>query len=99
MTLATFLPIYYIIIYFKDYSIIYLETSEICYNLPIDTSLTFIGFVYEIVLIYLLGIVSGLLSSLFKRLVGIKDYSDLLGPHGGWVDRIDSIIIPLILKI
>lgn len=55
--------------------------------------------VYEIVVIYWLGVASGLLSSLFKRLEGIKDYSDLLGPHGGWVDRIDSIILPIMMEI
>jgi CDP-diglyceride synthetase len=49
---------------------------------------------WEIFWIYTLGIVSGLCSSYFKRIQGIKDYSDLLGPHGGWIDRIDSIILP-----
>lgn len=47
--------------------------------------------------IYILGILGGLLSSLFKRLVKIKDYSNVLGPHGGWTDRIDSIIIPMLV--
>lgn len=45
--------------------------------------------------IYFLGVLGGLISSVFKRLLAIKDYSDLLGSHGGWVDRIDSIVIPL----
>lgn len=46
--------------------------------------------------IYLLGITGGLISSYIKRRSGIKDYSDLLGAHGGWLDRTDSIILPLI---
>jgi phosphatidate cytidylyltransferase len=55
---------------------------------------TFYQATYEIFMIFWLGVASGLLSSLFKRLQGIKDYSDMLGPHGGWLDRIDSIIFP-----
>lgn len=51
---------------------------------------------YDVSMIYLLSVVSGLCSSLFKRMIDIKDYSDLLGPHGGWIDRIDSIILPSI---
>lgn len=47
--------------------------------------------------IYILGIIGGLLSSFFKRMTNIKDYSDLLGAHGGWTDRIDSIILPMLL--
>lgn len=43
---------------------------------------------------YFLGVLGGLISSLFKRFSLIKDYSNLLGPHGGWVDRIDSIVLP-----
>lgn len=52
---------------------------------------------YNITIVYLLGIAGGLLSSWFKRSLKIKDYSDLLGPHGGWTDRIDSLVIPIIL--
>jgi phosphatidate cytidylyltransferase len=52
---------------------------------------------YEVSMIYLLSILSGLCSSLFKRIIDIKDYSNLLGPHGGWIDRIDSVILPSIV--
>lgn len=45
--------------------------------------------------IYILSIISGLLSSFVKRLLEIKDYSNLLGPHGGWLDRIDSMFLPI----
>ncbi|AUL78566.3 phosphatidate cytidylyltransferase [Tupanvirus deep ocean] len=63
------------------------------------TVVTFIPFLSfnNITLVYMLGVLGGLLSSLFKRIIGIKDYSDLLGPHGGWVDRIDSIILPCVI--
>lgn len=66
--------------------------------------LTFLTFCYfyslEYILeIYLLGIAGGLLSSTFKRNIGIKDYSNLLGPHGGWIDRTDSIVLPAIFAM
>lgn len=60
-------------------------------------SLFWIYSFYEITVIYVLGVCGGLLSSLFKRSNGVKDYSNLLGPHGGWLDRIDSIILPILL--
>jgi phosphatidate cytidylyltransferase len=61
------------------------------------TIITFVLFcrIQYIFEIYVLGITSGLTSSLLKRTLQIKDYSDLLGPHGGWCDRIDSIIMPI----
>lgn len=61
------------------------------------TLITFISFFTfnEILIIYLLGIIGGLISSCIKRFLRIKDYSNLLGDHGGWLDRIDSIILPL----
>lgn len=51
-----------------------------------------------ITVIYITGIGSSLLSSLIKRILYVKDYSDLLGPHGGWIDRIDSIVGPILLE-
>ena len=64
--------------------------------------LTFVTFIWfssfwKIIMVYLLGIFGGLISSYIKRKVEIKDYSNLLGPHGGFVDRIDSIILPILL--
>lgn len=52
---------------------------------------------HHVVMIYVLGCLSGLMSSLLKRNIGIKDYSDLLGHHGGWLDRVDSVILPSIV--
>lgn len=40
----------------------------------------------------LLGEVGDLTASLIKRKLEIKDYSNLLGTHGGFMDRIDSIL-------
>ena len=74
-----------------------LEGYAIGYFLTIFTLLP----IYDgsnITSIYVLGVLGGLISSLFKRIVGIKDYSNLLGPHGGWTDRIDSIIGPVLFS-
>ena len=49
----------------------------------------------EIFFICILGNLGGLISSICKRILEIKDYSILLGSHGGWLDRIDSIWIPI----
>lgn len=61
------------------------------------SSLTFIESVTDCTTIYIYGIIGGLISSGLKRTIGIKDYSDLLGTHGGWIDRIDSIILPIVI--
>lgn len=50
----------------------------------------------NIMIIYLLSITGSLMSSLLKRLLDIKDYSNLLGTHGGWLDRIDSLLLPVL---
>lgn len=46
-----------------------------------------VGFVCGI-----LGEIGDLTASLIKRKLEIKDYSNLLGTHGGFMDRIDSIL-------
>ena len=45
----------------------------------------------------ILGQFGDLFYSNIKRLRGIKDFGHFLGPKGGVVDRIDSIIFPLIV--
>jgi CDP-diglyceride synthetase len=55
--------------------------------------------IVDITLIYVMGVIGGLISSLIKRLNNIKDYSNLLSSHGGWIDRMDSVIIALIYCI
>ena len=48
-------------------------------------------------LIYFGNIIGDLFFSYIKRLVKIKDYSNLLGSHGGILDRFDSFLIPSLL--
>ena len=41
--------------------------------------------------VVLLGFFGGLVMSAIKRDAGVKDYGNLIGGHGGMMDRIDSI--------
>ena len=50
---------------------------------------------FHINIIYLLGISGDLFYSFIKRMIGIKDYSELLLSHGGVLDRMDSFIFGL----
>jgi CDP-diglyceride synthetase len=40
---------------------------------------------------YILGVCGDLFASYIKRYLNIKDFSQFLGPHGGLMDRMDSI--------
>ena len=41
----------------------------------------------------IVGIIGDLFVSWCKRRIGIKDVSDLLGSHGGWLDRTDGVYL------
>ena len=47
----------------------------------------------------LLGFIGDLFVSLIKREMGIKDISNLLGDHGGLIDRLDGIFMASIISI
>ncbi len=44
------------------------------------------------------GVVGDLFESWCKRGLDVKDSSDLLGEHGGWLDRLDGIFMALIIS-
>jgi phosphatidate cytidylyltransferase len=48
----------------------------------------------RVVIYWSLGVTGGLVNSLIKRSFDLKDFSDLLGDHGGGLDRSDSIYLP-----
>lgn len=50
------------------------------------------------ILLNLIGMCGGLLSSYIKRYLNIKNWSNVLGAHGGFNDRMDSIVLPIIAK-
>lgn len=51
-----------------------------------------------LVLIWIIsGFFGDLLVSIIKRKIGIKDTSALMPGHGGWLDRVDSLLLPAII--
>lgn len=54
--------------------------------------------VYSVFVVYIFAVIGGLISSYIKRYYNIKDYSTVLGNHGGWLDRSDSIYLPTIVE-
>lgn len=53
--------------------------------------------IYDIIKWTIYGIIGGVFHSWLKRNLKIKDTSDLLGEHGGWLDRLDGIYFSLII--
>jgi CDP-diglyceride synthetase len=47
----------------------------------------------DFLILGVLGILGGLMNSFIKRFLEIKNWSNLLGPHGGFLDRIDSLVV------
>jgi phosphatidate cytidylyltransferase len=60
------------------------------------TELIFINSGWDFMKLNMIGMLGGLFSSYLKRSLGIKHWSNLLGPHGGVGDRLDSLIFPII---
>lgn len=77
-------------LYQMDFTILLFLTED--FNIILITSAA-----CYVTLIYILSITGGLISSMIKRYLQIKDYSNLLGHHGGWLDRIDSIVLPFLV--
>ena len=69
-------------------------------NLIIFFSITFIGFnIYLSFLIAISFFIGDVYFSYIKRNLSIKDFSNLLGSHGGTLDRLDSIFLMIIILI
>jgi CDP-diglyceride synthetase len=49
--------------------------------------------IFTILMLYITGCMGDLLASYFKRLQKIENYSNLLGAHGGFLDRFDAIAL------
>lgn len=59
-----------------------------------------IGFnILKLSIMYILSVCGGLFASYIKRLYSIKDFSNALGDHGGFLDRFDSSLFTLPLFI
>ena len=54
---------------------------------------------YYFVLLNMIGMCGGIFSSIIKRRLKIKHWSNLLGPHGGINDRLDSLCVPIIIYL
>lgn len=57
-------------------------------------SIPLINNLWDISLIYILGALGGVIFSAVKRYLNRKDFSNMLGTHGGWLDRTDSLYLP-----
>lgn len=45
------------------------------------------------VLLWAASVAGDLFASRLKRIAGVKDFSVVLGPHGGFADRVDSLVL------
>ncbi|MBD3414674.1 MAG: hypothetical protein GF421_09630 [Candidatus Aminicenantes bacterium] len=58
-------------------------------------NLNFFQLIFTGFLLVASGIIGDLLGSKIKRLYNVKDFSHLLGPMGGIIDRLDSLLITM----
>lgn len=51
----------------------------------------------DFLILGLLGFLGGIVNSWIKRYLQIKNWSPLLGSHGGFIDRMDSVVLPALM--
>lgn len=73
---------------------------SIGYLYVFKTSITFLGVIF-LIFASICSQIGDLTASKIKRICGIKDYGKILPGHGGFMDRLDSVIpvIPLVYAL